>query len=295
MYPFLISQIVRGTWFLRPEDAIAGHVIVKKLFSGEYNDEKFLKTLSETTPMESRSYEGESSFDRVPKGSTAIVSVKGTLLKYGTYCSYGTEEIAGLIRKAANHQNISSIVLDIDSGGGACDAVAPLCESIAEARIKGKPVIASCDLAASAAYWVACNCDKIVASNNISSSFGSIGVMCSFADMKPMYEQMGVKFHEIYATQSENKNEAFRMALAGDYTKIRQESLDPLAIRFQEEVKSRRQSLKIETPGILSGKMFYAQEALEVGLIDDLGPLGQAVQVAKEMEEKMIINQFMKS
>ena len=51
---------------------------------------------------------------------------------------------------------------------------------------------------------------------------------------------MGVKFHEIYADQSENKNESFRLALEGDYTKIRQESLNPMALRFQEEVKEKR-------------------------------------------------------
>lgn len=64
----------------------------------------------------------------------------------------------------------------------------------------------------------------------MSSAFGSIGVMCSFSDLKPFYEKMGVKFHEIYADQSENKNEAFRLALEGDYTKIRQESLNPMAL-----------------------------------------------------------------
>lgn len=295
MYSFLLSQVLRGTWFLRPEEAISGHVIINKLLSGEYNNEKFSKTLSETTPVLELSYEGESSYDKSPKGSTAIISVKGTMLKYGTFCSYGTEEIAGQIRSAILHPNISSIVLDIDSGGGSCDAVSPLCDAISESREKGKPIVACCDLAASAAYWVACNCDKIVASNDISSSFGSIGVMCSFADMKPFYERMGVMFHEIYADQSGNKNESFRLALTGDYTKIRQESLNPLAIRFQDEVKRRRTNLKTDVPGVLSGRMFYARESLEIGLIDDIGPISKAVQVAKKLEETVLINKYMKS
>lgn len=296
MYPFLLSQILRGTWFLRPEDAISGHMIVNNILNGTYDTEKFSKILSEITPIQQLSYEGESSYDKAPSGSTAIISVKGTMIKYGTFCSYGADEIAEHIRGAARHKNISSIVLDIDSGGGACDAVAPICAAISDARATCKPVIASCDLAASAAYWIACNCDRIVADNDVSSAFGSIGVMCSFSDLKPFYEKLGVKFHEIYADQSEDKNEGFRLALLGDYTKIKQESLNPMAIRFQEEVKEKRKCLKLDTPGVLSGKMFYARDAVSIGLIDEIGSIGRAVEIAKNLSEEMnLINKYINS
>ena len=79
MYPYLISQILKGVWFLRPEDAIAGHVIVNNILTGAYRDEKFAKTLAEITPIQQLSHEGESSYDKSPKGSTAIISVKGTM------------------------------------------------------------------------------------------------------------------------------------------------------------------------------------------------------------------------
>ena len=52
MYPYLISQILKGVWFLRPEDAIAGHVIVNNILTGVYRDEKFAKTLAEITPIQ---------------------------------------------------------------------------------------------------------------------------------------------------------------------------------------------------------------------------------------------------
>ena len=79
MYPYLISQILKGVWFLRPEDAIAGHVIVNNILTGAYSDEKFTKTLSEITPIQQLSHEGKSSYDKSPKGSTAIISVKGKI------------------------------------------------------------------------------------------------------------------------------------------------------------------------------------------------------------------------
>ena len=59
MYPYLISQILKGVWFLRPEDAIAGHVIVNNILTGVYRDEKFAKTLAEITPIQQLSHDRE--------------------------------------------------------------------------------------------------------------------------------------------------------------------------------------------------------------------------------------------
>lgn len=296
MYPHLLSQILRGVWFLRPEDVLAGHVIVGKLLNGEYADEMFARKLSETTPMPV-SVHGMNAdhYDDAPDGSVAIIPIRGSLIKYGTWCSYGADERADMIRSAAAHKNISSIVLDIDSGGGACDAVAPIVHAVSDAKAIGKPVVASCDLAASAAYWIASACDRIIADNDISSEFGSIGVMCSFADAKPYYEKMGYKFHEIYADQSADKNADFHMALQGDYSKIKSESLNPLAIKFQETVKANRPGLDQSVPGILSGKMFYAADAKKYGLIDDIGTLSKAVSTAKSLEAHYTINQYINS
>ena len=64
---------------------------------------------------------------------------------------------------------------------------------------------------------------------------------------------------------------------------------------FLKEVKEKRKCLKLDTPGILSGKMFYAREAVAVGLIDEIGTLGRAVEVAKELEEMNLINKYINS
>lgn len=293
MYPFLLSEIFRGTWLIRPEDAIAGQTVVYKLLHGEYSDAQPI--LSTTLPIpQATAGTNAGTYDQAPEGSTAIIPLKGSLLKNGTLCSYGTAEIANQIRTAIHSPKISSIVLDIDSGGGACNAVAPVVEAIREARAAGVPVVASCDLAASAAYWIASECDRIVANNDISAAVGSIGVMCSLTDVKPFYEKLGVAFHDIYAEQSPDKNEAFTLALKGDYTKIKSESLNPLAVRFQDAVKTNRPGLKSDIPGVLTGRMFYAQEALAIGLIDEIGTQERAVQLAGQLSAEYTINNYVK-
>ena len=110
------------------------------------------------------------------------------------------------------------------------------------------------DLCASAAYYVACYCNEIIASNNISSEFGSIGVMMSFMDYEKYYESNGVKQHTIYSDLSNYKNEPFELARKGEYEKIRSEELNPLARKFQEAVKHQRgDKLNQRSKGYLPG------------------------------------------
>lgn len=307
-----MSQIARGKWFIDPDFAMSQGGILHKLLNRDWSGFDQTQELEgmrgrAALPVAIVSKEGSvmagSSFDKAPKDSTAVIPVKGTMLKYGTMCSYGTEEIAAIVYEAASHRNINSIVLDIDSGGGAVDAVAPLVQSIMHARAQGKPVVASADLAASAAYWTASACTKIVANNSISAEFGSIGVMMSFMDVVPAYEELGYKFHTIYAPESDHKNLPFEKALKGEYDLIKQEELSPLAIGFQNAVKANRKGkLNLEVKGILAGRMFFADNqkdaslnAKQVGLIDEVGSMDTALQIARDLAKSAFVNQYVNS
>jgi protease IV len=294
--PLLLSIInSRSKWLISFDAAVSNFQLIEKLISKEWDqfeDNKSKLELSAygTSMME---IDDASSYDSIPKGSTVIIPIKGTMLKDNTWCSYGTSEIANEILKAGTHKNIGSVVLDIDSGGGSADSISPLQYAIEKVdKVLNKPVVASCDLAASAAFWTACSCTKIIANNNISSSFGSIGVMMSFMDLTPMYEKQGYKQHTIYSNLSEHKNLNFQLALKGEYDKIKEEDLDLLALKFQSYVQQQRPSLQKDVPGILSGKMFYADDALKYGLIDNIGNIDTAITEAKNIS---LIRNFNKS
>lgn len=231
-------------------------------------------------------------FRKAPEGSVAVVSLEGDMMKGGTMCSYGTEEIAAVMREAADARNIVGIRLDIDSGGGAVDAIAPMLDAIAYSQSKDKPVVAACDLCASAAYYVASHCDQIVAVNDISAEFGSIGVMMQFPDYAKYYEQKGIKIHTIYSDLSDYKNAPFEAARKGDYKAIKQETLNPLARQFQEAVKTHRKDLKQDIDGILNGRMFYARQALEYGLIDEVGTTASATEKVRQLSAQMQLTQY---
>lgn len=226
----------------------------------------------------------------------AVIPLIGTMIKYGTWCNYGADEIAEAIDEAAADARVCGIVLEVDSGGGSVDAIAPLIGAIQRAQAKGKPVVASCDLCASAAYYVACHCDEVMATNSISSEFGSIGVMMSFADYSKYYESEGIKVHTIYSNLSNYKNQPFELAREGKYDLIKTEQLDPLAQKFQEAVRERRAGkLDEKVEGILAGRVFFAEESLANGLIDSIGSLEKAVARCRELVAEANINDFIHS
>lgn len=260
------------------------------------------KKLSDTTPI-SRAFIAlrhasdpgattSGDFTKAPEGSVAVIPLKGDMMKEGTMCSYGTEEIAAVVREAADAKNIVGIRLDIDSGGGAVDAIPPMLDAIAYSQQKGKPVVAACDLCASAAYYVASHCDSIVAVNDISAEFGSIGVMMQFPDYAKYYEQKGIKIHTIYSDLSDYKNAPFEAARKGDYKSIKEEMLNPLARQFQEAVKTHRKDLKQDVDGILKGRVFYARQALANGLIDEVGTTESATERVRQLSAQMQLEQY---
>lgn len=292
----LVSQLVRGRFFIRPEiafamapqvlniiegksvrgdkrniqltvhgDHLAGHSFRKSFYLDDDEDEDY-------------SSKNKSPYDDAPKGSVALIPLKGSMMKYGSWCDYGTTEIADMLRQAADHKNIGSIVLDIDSGGGAVDAIAPMVDAIRYSRSMGKPVVSSVDLCCSASLWVASETDYIIADNEVSAEIGSVGVMMSFMDLRDYYEQKGIKIHEIYSSLSGDKNASFREAREGKYEKMTAEELDPLAVAFQNTIKKNREGkLDLSVDGLISGKTFFAHEAQKYGLIDRVGTQQDAI------------------
>ena len=303
----LYHTILNAKFFidLRQVDALS--VLLEKFLTKDLR-EFSPKILSECEPLKisyrSAEYPGISGStggagqpggDDGKKNFVAIIPLRGTMIKYGTMCSYGADEIAAAIDEATANKKVTSIVLDIDSGGGAVDAVAPLVDAIRRAKAARKPVVACCDLCASAAYWAACECNEIMAANSISSEFGSIGVMMSFPDYAKYYEKEGIKVHTIYSNLSTYKNAPFEAAKLGKYDDIKTEELDPLARKFQANVRAKRAGkLNEDIEGILSGKVFYAEDALKYGLIDSIGTLDRAIARVRELAAEANINQYIK-
>ena len=198
--------------------------------------------------------------------STAVIPIRSEILKYDQPCGpRGSQSILQDIKMADKHPDIGSILLIVDSPGGQVTGTDLLADAIRDAE---KPVVAYIEgMAASAAYWIISGADKIIASSDL-DRIGSIGTMLMAQDLQPALEKLGVKFHEVYASLSTDKNNDFNQVLSGNYDAYRSNVLDVINSKFLSTVRANRSKLGEVT---LSGKVYFAREAIALGLIDEIG------------------------
>lgn len=296
----VLTSLLRSAWMIA-DDALmssATAIQVQQLIDGDarkYTARPEVLPISMINPAMGYLDDDEESASPTTDASqqgprVAIVPLHGTMLKYGTLCTYGTTEIAQHIAHLMADPSVIGLVLDIDTPGGEVSSIPPMIEALEQ---RNKPVLALSDTCCSAGYFAALFTDEIWASNDISAMVGSIGVQVSFADVQPYYEKLGVVFHRITPPESYEKNKAFELAREGKYEQITSEMLSPMAQRFQQEVRAHRPRL-LDEAGVLNGKTYLAQKALELGLIDRIGNLQQAVarvsELALQYEAKKFIN-----
>jgi signal peptide peptidase SppA len=285
----ILSAILRQAWAIDERYAIANGGIIAGMIDGfepdiNSNPVEAARNLpyAVTIAGETRRY---SNYDDAPIDSVAVIPVVGPLMKEdeddcGVFTA-GMTTLANRLREADQHPNISSIILYIDSPGGTVDGTAAFADVVKAAE---KPVVSFIDgLMASAALWIGTAANKVVA-QNVTTEVGSIGVMLSFQDMQPYWEAKGIKFHRIVADQSKNKNKPFFDALSGDYVAIKAESLNPLADLFISAVKDNRPG--ITDNGVFTGKVYFAGDAIKLGLIDEIGNFDVAVTRARELSDE---------
>lgn len=287
-----LSAVLRGRWFIDKQYADQHLPLVLSLLNGKpvdlgasrtidaYSDDSYRRPEGETEGEQYRvlaAYEKSgtvkvgrfSSFDNVPPGSVAIIPVNGPILKYGGQCGEpGSVHMTQWVQAADAAPNISAIVVMIDSPGGMVDGTATLADAI---KACSKLTVGFVDdgMMASAAMWVGSACDELYASRS-TDGVGSIGVVCTIADYAGYFEKEGIKLHEIYAPQSTEKNADYHQALKGNYEMV-QADLKVLADSFIQTIKTNRKGrLNTEEKNPFKGAMYFADEALQIGLIDGI-------------------------
>lgn len=213
-------------------------------------------------------------------GAVAVFTIAGTLYKNDTWCSFGTATIAQKLREVANDNRVTAVVLDIESGGGCADAVPVMLQAIDEIKVTGKPVFVHTDYCCSAAYWIASAADRIYMDNSTVSIVGSIGAIAHVVETAPGdLEKNGYKTHTIYAEESPDKNKKYRSLQAGDPGPYKAD-LSRLVSIFHADITRNRRGLKADGKGVLTGDVFYSDDAITYGLADGLMTLEEVIATA---------------
>ena len=203
----------------------------------------------------------------------AIVEVHGVI--------ENSSDVVRQLRKYAKDSSVPVVVLHINSPGGGAAASQEIYEEVNKLREKGKKVVASMgSVAASGGYYVACAADTIVA--NPATLTGSIGVIFQFPVAEELFKKIGLKFEVVKRGEIKDIGSMNR-----SMTKRERESLqsvvDDTYDQFVDVVAESREMEREKVVKIADGSIFTGRQAKELGLVDKLGNLQDAIKIAGEM------------
>jgi protease IV len=224
---------------------------------------------------------------RKPKPTLAIITLEGPIvngrggpqfLPIGN-SSAGGDTIAAALREAAADDSVSAIVLRVESPGGSVTASETIWREVTRARDRGKPVVVSMgSVAASGGYYVAMAADVIVA--NAATITGSIGVITGKLVVRDLKERLGVASDAV-RTNANADAWSIDTPFTPEQRAHREAEADLFYADFVERVALGRNLTTEAVDAVARGRIWTGADALERGLVDELGGLRTAVRRAK--------------
>lgn len=295
-----LSALLNHTWAIEPISADAHLPLVEAYLSGKLAGVSLLTEEEANRPIGfGVSSEGERLALRddgageeawtgrpfanpnLPAGTVAVLDIRGVIMKEGLCWSYGTEDYAQALRDVYDNDRITGAVLLVDSPGGQLAGTPTLFDQVIRPE---KPTVGVVQdgMAGSAAYWFLSGCNHIFATQK-TDQIGSIGVFVRLRDNTKQLLDAGIKELNIYANLSSDKNRPYRDALSGKPDLLKAE-LDQAARFFRLAVEEGRAGkLNLAAGDPFTGSVYYASEAIQIGLIDGFGDLNAAVAKVSEL------------
>ena len=222
---------------------------------------------------------------RKNKNIIGVVSIAGTILDGNQpRGNAGGENISELIKKARNEKNLKALVLRVNTPGGSAFASEIIREQILAIKKRDIPIVVSMGgVAASGGYWVSADSDYIFAHD--STVTGSIGVAAILFDAQNTIQKIGLNEDGIENSPYGGglNNSVLLSSPSEEVVELIQGVVDTLYENFIEIVANGR-SISIEEANLIAkGRVWSGIDALEVGLIDQIGSFHDAVEKAQNL------------
>lgn len=190
----------------------------------------------------------------------------------------GGDAHAELIRRARLDDDVRAIVLRIDSGGGSAFASELIREELELARLEGKVVIASMGgVAASGGYWIATPAQEIWAEPTTIT--GSIGIFGFIPTLENSMAEIGVFEDGVALTETARGPSPFG-GIPENWDRMIQSNIEYGYERFLGIVAESRGMTRDEVDAVAQGRVWTGEQALERGLVDQLGGYDEAIAAA---------------
>ena len=212
----------------------------------------------------------------------ALVVAKGTMMDgEQPEGSIGGDTLAGIFADLRKDENIKAVVLRVDSGGGSAFASEVIRDAMAATRAEGVPIVVSMgSVAASGGYWIATEADRVLALTTTIT--GSIGVYAVIPTVEDSMAALGIYSDGVSTAEISGIMQLDR-AMTPQAEMFFQAGVDNVYTQFLALVAAARNSTPVEVHEIAQGKVWTGEQALELGLVDQLGDLNEAIKVAAEL------------
>lgn len=216
----------------------------------------------------------------VKKGQAkvAVVYAAGEIVDGEDPKNVSGDRFAKILSDIRNDSSVKAVVFRINSPGGSVFASEKIRNEISLMK-EEKAVIASYgDYAASGGYWISAGCDKIF--SNATTLTGSIGVFSMIPDFSKVIKE---KAHINYTTINSNKHSdmyGLTRPLDAKETAYMQASVERIYEKFTGIVAEGRDMTVADVDAIAQGRVWTGADALEIGLVDEIGTLSDAISYA---------------
>jgi len=208
-------------------------------------------------------------------GRLAQIDIKGEIID--------SDDIVRQINKYRDDGTIKGLVLRIDSPGGGVAASQEIYDELLKFREDEKIVVVSMGaVAASGAYYISCSADSIIA--NPGTITGSIGVVLSYPIIQQLMDKVGLEMEVIKSGKLKDVGNYAREVTPED-RKMLQTLIDDTYGQFVNVVAESRGMDIDSVKKIADGSVFTGHQALDIGLVDRMGTLQDAIAMAGEMTD----------
>ena len=221
--------------------------------------------------------------EETSKNKIAVINVEGAIMTgEAAYGVAGSDTIVKNIQSATKDKSVKAMVLRVNSPGGDVWASELITNALNEFKETDRPIISSMgDIAASGGVWVTTNSDEIWAEEDTLT--GSIGVYGIVPTLDGIYDWAGIKVDGVSSTKAGEWDE--REAMPENITNLIQSSIDRTYNKFVSKVAENRGMLYEDVLPIAGGRIWAGYKALELGLVDKIGDLEDALKSAAKLAE----------
>lgn len=216
---------------------------------------------------------GEPGVPSLGGGRVALVEVEGLIAD--------ADRVVRELGRHGDDPSIRAVVVRIQSPGGVVGPTQEIHDAIQRLRDAGKPVVASMgSVAASGGYYLAAAATRIVA--NPGTLTGSIGVILQLAEIEGLLRKVGVRYEVIKAGRLKDSG-SFARPMTPEERAVLQAVLDDMHDQFISAIATGRRMPKERVRALADGRVYSGRMAQQLGLVDALGGLDDAIRLAGEL------------